>query len=124
MKNYTVSTVDEYIASAPTEAQPKLRALRTLVKTMVPEVEESISWGIPFYKYYGALTGFAPYKNHISFGLGGPYLSNNTREDLEKRGYKTGSKTIQIRFDQDIPEVITEIIKNQAALNEAKATKR
>jgi uncharacterized protein YdhG (YjbR/CyaY superfamily) len=123
MRNYQIKTVDEYIASAPKEAQIKLNEIREVIKTAVPQAEEGISWGVPFYKYYGFLAGFSAFKNHISFGFTDQLLSED-RKILEERGCSTGSKTIQIKFDQEIPvDVITQIVQAKAKINEAKKTK-
>ena len=69
MKNYLAKNVDEYIAHTPKEAQSKLREIRAVIKSSVPKAEEGISWGIPFYKYHSLLSGFAAFKNHVTFGL-------------------------------------------------------
>lgn len=119
MRNYAAKDVDEYIASASWEAQPILVELRELMKATVPGVEESISWGIPFYKYHGMLGGFSVFTHHVSFGMGGPDLAAKDRDELQKKGYKTGKKTIQIRFDQRIPAaIIRRMIREQARANE------
>ena len=111
--------VDEYIASAPKEARPKLMEIRAVIKSAAPKAEEGINWGVPFYKYHGALVGFAVYKNHVSFG-GAAVLQSEDREMLEEKGYKTGSKTIQIKFDQKVPATaIRQILRAQAKLNRA-----
>ena len=86
----------------------------------MPKAEESISWGIPFYKYCGMLAGFATFKEYISFGFAAT-LQVSDRELLEKKGYKTGSKTVQIRFEQKIPvTIIKQMLKVRAKMNEAK----
>ena len=72
---------------------------------------------IPIYKYNGILAGFSLAKKHVSFGIDS--LTDEMRKTLEDKGYKTGKKTIQIKFDQDIPEAeLTQLIKKQAQLNE------
>jgi uncharacterized protein YdhG (YjbR/CyaY superfamily) len=45
--------VDDYIATAPKEVQPKLRELRTAIKEVAPDAGERISYGMPFYSYKG-----------------------------------------------------------------------
>jgi uncharacterized protein YdhG (YjbR/CyaY superfamily) len=48
-------------------------------------------------------------------------LQIEDRKVLEERGYKTGKKTIQIRFDQKVPTtMIQQILKTKAKMNEAK----
>ncbi len=123
-RKYGTKDVDAYIAESAEEARPKLEELRRLVRSTVPEAEEGISWGVPFFKYHGPLVGFAPFKNHISFGLVAA-LQSRDRELLEKKGYATGSKTIQIRFDQKVPVAeIKRMLKAQAKSNESKKAKK
>lgn len=118
MKNYAAKTVEGYIAAAPKEARAKLKEIRRLIKSTFPKAEESIKWGIPFYMYFGMLGGFSVFKSHISFGLGGPRLEKKDREALEKQGYATGSKIIQIKFDQKIPTAfVKKLLKIQAKRN-------
>jgi uncharacterized protein YdhG (YjbR/CyaY superfamily) len=112
--------VDEFIAGAPKEAQAKLKELRAAIKTATPEAEEGISWGVPFYKYHGVLAGFTSFSHHVDFGLAFT-LESKDREQLLKKGYVTGKKTIQIRFDQKVPvAVIRQMLKTRAKMNEAK----
>ena len=101
-RNYSAKDVDSYIASSGREARPKLKEIRKIIKSTIPKVEEGISWGVPFYKYHGVLLGFAAYKNHVSFGFC-VVLQSEDRKMLEKKGYITGKKTIQIKFDQKVP---------------------
>ena len=120
MKNYNAKDVDAYIASAAKEARPKLIEIRQIIRSTIPKAEESISWGVPFYKYHGLLGGFAAHKNHVSFGLV-TALQGRDRDMLEEKGYKSGKKTIQIRFDQKVPiATIRQILKAAARMNEAK----
>lgn len=120
MRDYSAKDVEAYIAGAGREARPKLEEIRKIVRAAVPQADESISWGVPFYKYHGLLAGFAAFKDHISFGLAF-VIDSDKREMLENKGYKTGKKTIQIRFDQKTPTaVIRHILKAKAKANEAK----
>jgi uncharacterized protein YdhG (YjbR/CyaY superfamily) len=120
MKNYSAKDVEAYIASMGKEAQPHLKELRKVIKAAVPKAEESISWGIPFYKYCGMLAGFATFKEHVSFGFAAT-LQSEDRELLAQKGYKTGSKTLQIRFDQKLPvTIIKQMLKARAKMNGVK----
>jgi uncharacterized protein len=115
--------VDAYIAASAPEARPKLEELRELMIATVPDVDEGISWGVPFYKYHGQLAGFAAYKNHVSFGCASAVLEEKERERLEAAGYVTGRKTIQVGFDQDVPTAtIRQLLESQVRANDA--TKR
>lgn len=120
MRNYKAKNVSSYIAEADAKARPTLKALRALVKTTIPKVEESISWGVPFYKFRGLLFGFAVFKNHVSFGFSS-ILDTSLKKELEAKGYKTGNKTVQIKFDQKLPAcIIKQLLKTKAKANLAK----
>jgi len=124
MRNYKAKDVDEYIANSEPESRSTLKEIRKVIKSTIPKAEEGISWGVPFYKYHGLLGGFAVFKNHVSFGLAFA-LQNDVRKMLEKKGYATGSKTVQIRFDQKVPATaIKQILKTKAKMNEAKSAKK
>jgi uncharacterized protein YdhG (YjbR/CyaY superfamily) len=120
MRNYSAKDVDSYIADSEKDARPKLKEIRGIIKSTIPKAAEGISWGVPFYKYHGILVGFAAFKNHITFGLAF-VLQNKDRKMLEQKGYITGKKTIQIKFDQKAPTAsIKQILKAKAKSNEAK----
>lgn len=118
MRNYKAKDVSAYIAGSAKEAQPTLKEIRRIVKATIPNVEERISWGVPFYRHHGLLAGYAVFKRHVSFGLCA-VLDSKERAVLEKKGYKTGSKTVQIRFDQKVPvAAIKRILKAKAKINQ------
>ena len=121
MRNYKAKDVDSYIAGSDKTAQPTLEAIRQVIKATIPKAQEQISWGVPFYRYHGLLGGFAVFKKHASFGLAF-VLSAKDRASLEKKGYQTGSKTVQIRFDQKVPTaVLKQILKARAKKNASRA---
>ena len=114
--------VDAYIESAAGSARPMLEELRKIIKSTLPKVEEGISYGVPFYKYHGAVGGFVAYKSHVTFGLGADVLEIDDRDRLEQSGYKVLKGTMQIKFDQKVPRpAIQRMLKAKAKLNEAEA---
>lgn len=122
MPNYSVKNVDEFIAASPIEARPHLTKIRNIVEANLPSIEKEIGYGKPYYKYHGWVVGFDVYKKHIGFEVWDGY-SNEARQELEQKGYKTGSVTFQIRYDQEVPEeIIAELVRIQARLNKSKAT--
>lgn len=124
MRNYKAVDVDSYIAGAEVNARPHLRELRRIIKTTIPKVEEKISWGVPFFRYHGLLAGYSAFKKHVSFGFAFGFKSED-RKALEEKGYKTGSKTVQIGFGQKVPvSEIKKILKEKAKDNEIKNSRR
>lgn len=121
MTNYLVKTVDEFILASPEVAQPHLQEITAAVRSAIPYADEKIGYGKPYYKYHGWVTGMDVYKNHIGLEIWDG-LSEDEREMLEGMGYKTGSRTFQVRFDQKVPTtVIKRLVTAQAKLNELKA---
>lgn len=109
-------SVNDYISNSNEESHSIMKELRRIIQSTVPEAEEGISWNVPIYKCHGVLAGFDVAKTHVSFGIDS--LSEEDREKLNEEGYKTGSKTIQIQFDQKVPvSIIKKLLKSQAQEN-------
>lgn len=110
-------SVDAYLKAAPEAARAKLMALRKIIKTMAPGAEEGISYGMPYYKYEGALVGFAAFKNHIGFFSGA--VVNDFKADLA--GYKTSKGAVQLPLEGRLPvALIKKLLKARMKSNEAK----
>tara|TARA_R110002033_G_scaffold70430_3_gene121926 strand:+ start:366 stop:722 length:357 start_codon:yes stop_codon:yes gene_type:complete len=117
MEDSKPKTVDEFIDISPAGAQEVLIQLKNLIETTEPTAVGGISWNVPIYRYNGILAGFSLAKKHVSFGIDS--LTEDVRKVLENKGYKTGKKTIQIKFDQKVPVAeLKQLIKDQAKRNE------
>jgi len=104
-----VKTVDEYIALFPDETAEKLTEIRQIIKTVVPQAEEKISYNIPAYFLNGMLVYFAGFKNHIALY---PYVKTNSDLDKELEEYKSGKTTIQFKLNKPLPtKLIIKLVK-------------
>lgn len=112
--------VDEYIAAFPKKQQQLLKQIRKTIKTAAPTAEESISYGMPAYKYMARpLVYFGGYENHIGF-YATPTGNIIFKKDLA--AYKTGKGSIQFPVDKPLPlALITRIVKYRLMENEEKA---
>lgn len=64
--------IDSYIDQAAPFAQPILRQLRALVHATVPDLGETLKWGMPHFTHNGKnLAGFAAFKEHAAFMIHG-----------------------------------------------------
>lgn len=116
------TNVDEYIANAPNEIQDRLRKIRGIIKAQVPDVEEKISYGMPYYGYKGRLVYFAYAKNHIGIYIPGSVIKDH-EEDL--KSYSTSTATIRFSLDKELPlGLITKLIKARATLNDRAEKKK
>lgn len=108
--------VDEYIANAPEEVQGKLRELREIIKSSVPDAIEKISYGMPYYGYKGRLAYFAYFKDHLSL-----FVMHGVLDDYknEVKDLRTGAATLRFALDQRLPvPLITKLIKATVKKNE------
>jgi uncharacterized protein YdhG (YjbR/CyaY superfamily) len=63
----TTSPIDAYLAKLPSEQRDALEHVRAVVRRLVPEAVETISYGIPTFKLNGrSLLWFAGWKAHCS----------------------------------------------------------
>ena len=61
--------VDAYIAKSPGFAKPILTHIRAKVHEAVPDVEETIKWGVPHFDHHGPMCMMASFKAHCRFGF-------------------------------------------------------
>ena len=61
--------VDEYIESLPDEKREIAEQLREMILTLIPHVQEKISFKIPFYHYHGMFCYLNEVKDGIDLGL-------------------------------------------------------
>ena len=103
------NTIDEYIATFPKEIQEKLEEIRAVIKDVVPEAKEKISYQMPTFALKGNLVHFAAFKNHIGFY---PTPSGITAFDNELAIYKRAKGSEQFPINQPLPlELIRKIVK-------------
>ncbi len=120
MQLTSTKNVDAYIASFPKKVQPLLRQMRKTINAAAPNAQESISYGMPAYKYIGKpLVYFAGYEKHIGF-YATPTGNLLFKKDLAD--YKPGKGSIQFPIDQPLPlALITKIVVYRLKENEEKA---
>lgn len=97
-----MSDVDEYLKDVEPAQRKELEHIRMLVKSIVPMAEETISYGIPTYKYHGQmLLHVAAFKGHLSV-FPGPAEIEKFKDRLSK--FKVSKGTIQFTVDNPIPD--------------------
>lgn len=108
-----MSVIDDYFDKHTTPTQRvELEKIRQTAKKLVPEAEETISYGIPTLKYKGTyLIYFAAFKNHMSV-FPGAYMTEQLKKKLD--GYKMHKGTVQFTEDNPLPEsIIKEIVTDR-----------
>jgi uncharacterized protein YdhG (YjbR/CyaY superfamily) len=121
-KNKGFRTVDEYIASFPTETRVKLQELRTTIRAAAPEAEEKISYQMPTFFLKGNLVYYAAWKKHIGF-YAIPSANEAFKDELS--AYTVSKGAVQFPLDQPLPvDLITRMTRFRVAENLARAKAR
>lgn len=115
------TSIDEYIAAFPEETQKILESLRAVIKAVVPEAKEKISYQMPTFDLNGNLVHFAAFKNHIGFY---PTPSGIEAFKQELSGYAGAKGSVQFPINQPLPlDLIRRIVEYRVAENKAKRRK-
>ncbi len=82
--------IDAYIEKAQPFAKPILKKLRDLIHSGIPDVEESIKWGMPFFEYNGPICNFAGFKEYATFRFWKYQLMTDPKGLLQEIANKGG----------------------------------
>jgi uncharacterized protein YdhG (YjbR/CyaY superfamily) len=111
--------VDEYLAGVPEPARSTLSKIRATIRSAVPpEATETISYGIPAFRYKRVLVWFAAFSNHCSLF---PTASVNEAFKDELKGFTISKGTIQFPTDKPLPvALVKKMVKARVAQIEGK----
>jgi uncharacterized protein YdhG (YjbR/CyaY superfamily) len=120
MKNAGLQDVEEYLARVPEPARTTLGKIRAMIRAAVPaEATEGISYGMPAFRYKGALLGYAAAANHCGLYPMNPAVIVALQDEL--KGYETSKGTIRFAVDKALPAaLVKKIVKMRVAENEAR----
>jgi uncharacterized protein YdhG (YjbR/CyaY superfamily) len=112
--------VEAYLAAVPEPARTTLEKVRATIRAVVPaEATEGLSYGMPAFRYKGALVGYAAFKDHCSFFPMNATLIDTMKEEL--KGYRTSKGTLQFPSDKPLPAtLLKKMVKVRIAENERK----
>lgn len=116
VENKIIETVDEYILQFEPATQQLLQEIRAFIIKIAPQTQETISYQMPTYKYYGNLVHFAAHAHHIGF-YPGPEGIEAFKEKFAGLKYSKGA--VQFDMNKPIPfDLIEEIVIYRLAENE------
>src|SRR5215218_4135492 len=113
------ATVDEYVAALPEDVRPVMEEVRRVVRRVVPDATEAISYQMPTFLLDGRpLVHAAAWKKHL-----GLYPLPPMDEELAARvePYRGAKDTMQLRYDRPVPYDLVERVV--AALLERRRTR-
>jgi uncharacterized protein YdhG (YjbR/CyaY superfamily) len=110
--------VDKYLAAVSEPARSTLTTLRATIRSAVPpDATEGISYGIPTFKYKGALVWFAGFSKHCSFFPGSLAVIAAFKNEL--KDCQTSKGTIRFPVDKPLSAtLVRKLVKARIAENE------
>jgi uncharacterized protein YdhG (YjbR/CyaY superfamily) len=108
-------TIAEYLAGVNADQRVALEKLRKTIRTVAPNAEECISYGIPAFRLNGrSLVFFGAWTNHCSFYPGSSTTLKEFREDL--KGFQITKGTIRFSPENPIPiALVKKLVKARIA---------
>ena len=112
------AAVEAYLARVPEPAHTTLQTIRARIRAAAPKAAtECISYGMPAFRYKGALVAYAAFKNHCSFFPMQASLLDAMKDELA--GYRTSKGTLQFPVDKPLPAaLVKKMVKARVAENE------
>jgi uncharacterized protein YdhG (YjbR/CyaY superfamily) len=99
-----MSVVDDYLAEVEPVQRAVLEHTRAVIKGVVPDAEEVITYGMPGFKYRKKyLIAFAEFKDHLSVFPGAEAVAGMA-DDL--KDFTTSKGTVQFTLEQPLPDEI------------------
>lgn len=120
MKHPPTST-DEYLATLPRDQRGALEELRTAIRAAAPDAQESISSGVPAFRYRGKyLVSLGAAKRHVAMYVMRGSALEALGDDLE--AYETSSTVIRFAPDEPLPaSLVKKIVEVRIGEIEGKA---
>lgn len=107
-----MTEVETYLSQVDPDARAVLEHIRSLVKDLAPETEETMSYGMPAFKYKGKpLVYYAAFKDHLSL-----FPTSEPTEVFKEQlvDFKTSKGTIQFTVEHQLPdELICDIVRSR-----------
>jgi uncharacterized protein YdhG (YjbR/CyaY superfamily) len=105
------NSIDEYIAGFPPGVQQILEQIRSVIKAVAPDAEETLKYRIPTFVLHENLVHFAAFPKHIGF-YPTPSGIANFKDELSQ--YKSAKGSVQFPIDKPIPlKLIEKIVKSR-----------
>ena len=99
--------IDDYLDALEEPARSTLRQLRDTLAEVLPEAQQTLSYGAPAFKLHGkAVAGFAAHKQHLSYlPHSGAVLATL---GAEVAGYETTKGSLKFGIDSPLPKRLVE----------------
>lgn len=104
-------TIDDYLEAAPEPQCSTLRDLRSLLRELLPDAIESMSYNMPSFKEDGnAIAGYAYFKEHCSYFPHSGLVLPELADALD--GYEWSKGTLRFGVDEPLPRsLVTRLVE-------------
>ncbi len=117
------TSVDEYLDSVPPRAREVLGRIRRTIKAAAPSAEEVISYGMPSFRYKGALVYYAAFEDHLSFFPGSLSVIRTLKPELKP--FDASGGTIRFMVEHPLPvALVRKIVMMRMKENEQRWKRR
>jgi uncharacterized protein YdhG (YjbR/CyaY superfamily) len=122
MKKYP--SVEAYLADVSPKDRAVLQKIRATVRSVVPDAEEKISYGIPAFIWHGNLVYYGAMKKHLSLFPGSKAVIKKFETELEPFD-ATSTGTIRFSADKPLPmTLVKKIVRARMAENRARLSEK
>ena len=98
-----MTTIDTHMATKSPEQQAAMSRMREFLRTLLPDAEEVISYGMPAFKQKKVLVFYEGFSKHLGFyPAAGPIQAFEA--DLKASGLVYSKGAVQLPFAGDWPE--------------------
>ena len=103
-------SIDEYIAACPPDSQDYLQEIRKLIRRLVPDAKERISYQMAAFERNGKnIIHFAGWKKHVSLY---PVPAGSEAFERQIAKYVDGKGTVKFLLDEPLPiKLIERVVK-------------
>lgn len=97
--------VDDYLSKVEEPKRATLQQLRQVIREVLPDAEEVISYGMPGFRLNGTVVaGFAAFKNHLAYLPHSGSVLAELRDDLV--GYESTEGSLHFPVDRPLPKAL------------------
>ena len=97
--------IDKYLAGIDEPKRTTLQKLRQTIHGIIPDAEETISYGMPAFRQEGkVIAGFAAFKNHLAYLPHSGAVLGDLSDDLA--GYESTQGSLHFPIDQPLPRAL------------------
>ena len=115
-------SIDEYIAAFPLNVRRLLEQIRSAIRAIAPDAEETIKYRMPTFVLHENLVHSAAFTNHVGFY---PAPSGIAAFKDELSAYNSAKGSVQFPIDQPIPlDLVKKIVRFRVDEVSAKSARK